>query len=105
FAADETDAQDGYRLAAANASTARAQLVAARNADAALVAQLQSDRDRVQTAENQLVALQAQVKGRIAALVAEIQREELLAEQRAEAARLAQERAAERAAEAAAAAG
>lgn len=105
FASDEADAQDGYRLAAAVASTARSQLVIARNADAAKVAQLQQDRNQVQAAQDQLVALQAQVKGRIAALVAEIQQEELLAEQRAEAARLAQERAAEEAqAQAAAAA-
>jgi cell wall-associated NlpC family hydrolase len=95
FASDEADAQDGYRLAAANATTARSQLVAARNADAAQVAQLLKDRNQVQAAQDQLVALQAQVKGKIAALVAEIQREEYLAEQRAEEARLAQERAAE----------
>ncbi len=97
FASDEADAQDGYRLAAADASTARSQLVAARNVDAAQVAQLQQDRNQVQAAQDQLVALQAQVKGRIATLVAEIQHEELIAEQRAEAARLAQERAAEEA--------
>jgi cell wall-associated NlpC family hydrolase len=95
FAADEADAQDGYRLAAADASTARSQLVAARNADAAQVAQLLKDRNQVQAAQDQLVALEAQVKGKIAALVAEIQREEYLAEQRAEEARLAQEQAAE----------
>ena len=107
LASNETDAQDGFRLAAANASTARAQMVAARNADAAQVAQLQKDRDQVQSAQDQLVALQQQVTGRIAALVAEIQREQLLAAQRAEQARLAAERAAEAAqarAEAAAAA-
>lgn len=97
FASDEADAQDGYRLAAANASTARSELVVARNADAAQVAQLEKDRNQVQAAQDQLVALQAQVKGKIAALVAEIQREEYLAEQRAEEARLAQERAAEEA--------
>ncbi len=107
FASNEADAQDGFRLAAANASTARAQMVAARNADAAQVAQLQKDRDQVQSAQDQLVALQQQVTGRIAALVAEIQREQLLAAQRAEQARLAAQRAAEAAlarAEAAAAA-
>ncbi len=98
FAADEADAQDGYRLAAADASTARSQLVVARNADADQVAQLEKDRNQVQAAQDQLVALQAQVKGKIAALVAEIQHEEYLAEQRAEEARLAQERAAEEAA-------
>ena len=97
FASDEADAQDGYRLAAANASTARAQLVVARNADAAQVAQLEKDRNQVQAAQDQLVALEAQVKGKIAALVAEIQHEEYLAEQAAEEARLAQERAAEEA--------
>jgi cell wall-associated NlpC family hydrolase len=97
FASDEADAQDGYRLAAANASTARSELVVARNADAAQVAQLEKDRNQVQAAQDQLVALQAQVKGKIAALVAEIQREEYLAEQAAEEARLAQERAAEEA--------
>ena len=95
FASDEADAQDGYRLAAANATTARSQLVAARNADAAQVAQLLKDRNQVPAAQDQLVALQAQVKGKIAALGAEIQREEYLAAQRAEEARLAQERAAE----------
>ncbi len=69
------------------------------------MAQLQQDRKQVQAAQDQLVALQAQVKGRIAALVAEIQHEELVAAQQAEAARLAQERAAEEAqAQAAAAA-
>jgi cell wall-associated NlpC family hydrolase len=105
FASDEADAQDGYRLAAADASTARAQLVVARNAAAAQVAQLQQDRDQVQAAQDQLVALEARVNGQIAALVAEIQREELVAEQQAEQARLAQERAAEAAqAQAAAAA-
>ena len=57
------------------------QLVVARNADAAQVAQLEKDRNQVQAAQDQLVALQAQVKGKIAALVAEIQHEEYLAEQ------------------------
>jgi cell wall-associated NlpC family hydrolase len=97
FASDEADAQDGYRLAAADASTARSQLVVARDADAAQVAKLQADRNQVQAAQDQLVALQAQVKGKIAALVAEIEHEEYLAEQRAEEARLAQERAAQEA--------
>ena len=104
FASDEADAQDGYRLAAANATTARSQLVAARNADAAQVAQLLKDRNQVQAAQDQLVALQAQVKGKIAALVAEIQREEYLAEQRAAEAAQAQRDAALAAAAAAAAA-
>ncbi|MGA3219770.1 MAG: C40 family peptidase [Acidimicrobiales bacterium] len=105
FASNEADAQDGYRLAAADASTAGAQLVVARNAAAAQVAQLQQDRNQVQAAQDQLVALEARVNGQIAALVAEIQHEELVAEQQAEQARLAQERAAEEAqAQAAAAA-
>jgi cell wall-associated NlpC family hydrolase len=101
FADSQADALDSYQLAAANAATAHAQLVAARNAAARQVAQLQTDRDQVQAAENQLVDLQQQVKGQIAALVAQIEHEELLAEQRAEAERLAQERA-QAAAEAAA---
>ena len=105
FANDEADTQDGYRLAAADASTARSQLVLARNAAAAQVDQLQQDREQVQGAQDQLVALEARVNGQIAALVAEIQHEQLVAEQEAEQARLAQERAAEEAqAQAAAAA-
>ena len=105
FANDEADTQDGYRLAAADASTARSQLVLARNAAAAQVDQLQQDREQVQAAQDQLVALEARVNGQIAALVAEIQHEQLVAEQEAEQARLAQERAAEEAqAQAAAAA-
>jgi peptidoglycan DL-endopeptidase CwlO len=94
FAADQSDALDSYRLAAAIASTDRAQLVLARNASAKQVAKLETDRKRVQAAQDQLVSLQAGVKGQIQTLVAQIQAEELAAEQRAEAQRLAEERAA-----------
>jgi len=105
FASDQTDALDSYQLAAAQESTARAQLELARNAAAARVTQLESDRNQVEAAQDKLVGMQQQVRGEIATLVAEIQREQLLAEQEAEAARLARERAqqaAEAAAEAAA---
>jgi len=104
FASEQTDALDGYRLAQANASAAEARLVLARDADARQVAGLANDRAQVQAAQDQLVSLEQQVKGRIAALVAEIQRQALLAEERAEAARLARERAEAAAAAAAAAA-
>jgi cell wall-associated NlpC family hydrolase len=103
FAADQSDALDSYRLAAAVASTARAQLLLARTAAAKQVARLEADRQRVQGAEDQLVSVQQGVKGQIATLVAQIQAEELAAEQRAEAQRLAEERAAAAAAAAAAA--
>lgn len=102
FADDQTDALDSYRLAAAEDSTARAELVTARNADAKQLAALEKDRQRVQRAEDQLVSLQQGVKGKIGVLVAQIQAEQLAAEERAEAARLAQEQAEEAAAAAAA---
>lgn len=102
FASDQTDALDSYRLAAAEASTARAQLVLARNADARQVARLETDRQQVQNAEDQLISLDQSVKGKIGTLVAQIQAEELAAEQRAEAQRLAEEQAAAAAAAAAA---
>jgi peptidoglycan DL-endopeptidase CwlO len=102
FAADQTSALDGYHLAEANASTARAELVAARNADAQQLARLGQARHSVQDAQEKLVSLEQQVKGRIAALVAEIEHEKLVAEQRAEAALLARQRAEEAAAAAAA---
>ena len=54
--------------------------------------------------QNKLVGMQQQVRGEIATLVVEIQREQLLAEQEAEAARLARERAQQEAEAAAAAA-
>jgi len=94
FAADQSDALDGYQLAAANTSTARAGLIAARDADALQLERLQKDRNQVQAAQDQLVALQRRVRGKIAALVAEIQHEQLVAEQEAEAALLARQRAA-----------
>jgi len=103
FAADQSDALDSYRLAAAVATTDRAQLVLARNAAAKQVGRLEADRQRVQAAEDQLVSLQQGVKGQIGTLVAQIEAEELAAQQRAEAQRLAEERAAAAAAAAAAA--
>ena len=104
FAADQTSALDGYQLAEANASTARTSLQAARNADAHQLSLLSSDRQRVQASQAKLVSLEQRTRGRIATLVAQIQHEQLLAEQRAAAARLAQLRAQEAAAAAAAAA-
>jgi cell wall-associated NlpC family hydrolase len=104
FAASQTSALDSYQLAEANASTAQAALVAARNADARQLQRLGEDRQSVQDAQAKLVALEQQVKGQIANLVAEIQRQRLLAEQRAEAALLARQRAEQQAAAAAAAA-
>ncbi len=93
FASDQTDVLDSYRLAAANESTAEAQFVVARNMDAKRLAGLKKDRQQVQAAEENLIVLQQQVKGQIATLVAQIRQEQILAEQRAEAARLAQQRA------------
>jgi peptidoglycan DL-endopeptidase CwlO len=104
FASDQSDALDSYRLAAAVATTDRAQLVLARNSAEKQVARLKADRERVQSAEDQLTSVQQGVKGQIATLVAQIQAEELAAEQRAEAQRLAEERAAAAAAAAAEAA-
>jgi peptidoglycan DL-endopeptidase CwlO len=94
FAADQTDALDSYRLAEAEASTAKGELLTARDADARQVARLQKDRSAVEAAQAQLTSVQQQVVGKIAALVAAIQRAKILAEQRAEAALLARERAA-----------
>lgn len=103
FATDQTDAMSGYRLAAAEASTAKAELIRARNARAQQVAGLARDRKEVEAAEFKLEGLEQQVRGRIAALVAEIERAKELAEQRAEEALLAKEKAeAEAAARAAA---
>jgi cell wall-associated NlpC family hydrolase len=102
FASDQSDALDSYRLAAAEASTARAQLVLARNADARQLARLESDRQQVQRAQDQLISLDQSVKGKIGVLVAQIEAEQLAAEQRAEAQRLAEEQAAAAAAAAAA---
>jgi len=93
-AAHEQDVLDQYRLSTALEGTAHLQLVAARNADAARLAQLEKARQQVQAAQDQVVAAEAQVKGQIATLVAEIRQQQLLAEQRAAAARLAAERAA-----------
>ena len=94
FASHETDALDNYQLAAAQESTAEAQFELARNADSRRLAALQTDRQQVQAAQDRLVGVQQQVKGEIAALVAEIERARLLAEQQAEEARLAQQQAA-----------
>jgi len=103
FAADQSDALDSYRLAAAVATTDRAQLVLARNAAAKQVARLQADRQRVQGAEDQLISVQQGVTGQIATLVQQIQAEEQAAQARAEAQQLAEEKAAAAAAAAAAA--
>ncbi len=103
FAADQSDALDSYRLAAAVASTARAQLELARNAAAKQVRRLEADRQQVHAADDQLVSLQQGVKGQIGTLVRQIEAEELAAQQRAEAQRLAEERAAAAAAAAEAA--
>jgi cell wall-associated NlpC family hydrolase len=104
FAADQTSALDSYQLAAANASTARAALLSARNTDARRVAGLERDRQLAQAAQAKLVALERQVKGQIATLVAQVRQQQLLAEQRAEAELLARERSQQQAAAAAAAA-
>ena len=69
FAADQSDALDSYRLAAAVATTAKAQLELARNAAAKQVRRLEADRQQVQAAENQLVSLQQGVNGQIGTLV------------------------------------
>jgi cell wall-associated NlpC family hydrolase len=98
FASHETDALDRFQFAAAAESTAQASLTIARNADRRRLAGLERDRQQVMAAQNNLVGVQQQVKGQIASLVAEIQREEQLAAQRAEDARLARERAAQQAA-------
>ncbi len=94
FASHETDALDSFQFAAAEESTAQAAYILARNADRRRLEGLQQDRQQVAAAQNKLVGIQQQVRGQIATLVAEIQREEMLAEQRAEDARLARERAA-----------
>jgi cell wall-associated NlpC family hydrolase len=104
FAADQTSALDSYQLAAANASTARAALLGARNAEERRVAGLERDRELVQAAQAKLVALEEQVNGQIATVVAQLRQQQLLAEQRAEAELLARERAQQQAAAAAAAA-
>ena len=93
FASHESDALDSFQFAAAEESTAQAGLVLARDADRRRVASLESDRQQVMATQNRLVGVQQQVKGQIATLVAEIQRAEQLAAQRAEDARLAQQRA------------
>ena len=87
-----TDALDSFQFAAAEESTAQAALVLARNADRRRLAGLQTDRQQVLATQNNLVGVQQQVKGQIATLVAEIQREQELAAQRAEDARLANSR-------------
>jgi cell wall-associated NlpC family hydrolase len=105
-ASNEQQTLDQYRLAMGLEGTAHQQLTAARNADAAVVGQLEKDRLAVQAAQDKLVASENQVNGRIASLVAEIRRQQLLAAEREAAARLEAERAAaaQAAAEAAAAA-
>jgi peptidoglycan DL-endopeptidase CwlO len=104
FASHESDALDSFQFAAAEESTAQAALVLARNADRQHLQSLESDRQQVVASQNRLVGVQQQVRGEIATLVAQIQREELLAQQRAEDARLAKQKAAEAAALAQAAA-
>ncbi len=104
FASHETDALDSFQYAAAQESTAQAAWALARGADRRHVTELENDRQQVQAAQNRLVGVQQQVRGQIAALVAQIQREQELAAQRAEDARLAQQKAAEEAAAAQAAA-
>jgi cell wall-associated NlpC family hydrolase len=94
FASQQTDALDGYRLAADNAALARERLAAARDAAARVLAGIARARQQVQASQDKLVALERQVNGQIAALVAEIERQRLLAERRAEQALLARERAA-----------
>jgi len=104
-ASNEQDVLNQYLLATATDAAARLQLLAARNVAATKLARLQKARLQVQAAQDQLIAAEGQVKGRIASLVAEIRHEQLLAEQRAAEARLAAEQAAlARAAAAAAAA-
>lgn len=100
-ASQQSDALDSYQLAADNASVARQALAAARAADARVLAAITRSRRQVQASQAQLVSLEGQVNGRIAALVAEIERQRLLAEKRAEEALLAKERAAAAAAAAA----
>jgi cell wall-associated NlpC family hydrolase len=95
FASDQTSALDGYRESQVYEGLARAQLVAARDADARQLARLDKDRNQVQAAADQLVALEQQVKGKIATIIAQIHAEQLAAERRAEAARLAALRAEE----------
>ncbi|HTV11319.1 MAG TPA: NlpC/P60 family protein [Acidimicrobiales bacterium] len=84
FASEQSDALDNYRLAADNATVARQQLVAARNVDARQLASLEKDRQAVQDAQDQLVATEQQVKGRIAVLVEQIEQQKLAEEQAAE---------------------
>ncbi|MGC8627942.1 MAG: NlpC/P60 family protein [Acidimicrobiales bacterium] len=93
-ASNEQDVLNQYQLATATDAAARLQLLAARNLAAAKLARLKKARSQVQAAQDQLIAAEGQVKGRIALLVAEIRREQLLAEQRAAEARLAAEQAA-----------
>lgn len=93
FATNQSDALDRYRLAAAELATTYTQLVKDRDTRAAQVDALARERDQVQAAEFKLQALQAQVKGNIAVLVAQIERQQQLAQQRAEEALLARERA------------
>jgi peptidoglycan DL-endopeptidase CwlO len=94
FASHETDALDSFQFAAAQESTAQAAFILARDSDRRRLEGLEQDRQQVEAAQNRLVGIQQQVRGQIAALVAEIQREQMLAQQRAEDARLARQRAA-----------
>jgi cell wall-associated NlpC family hydrolase len=94
LASSQADVLDQYRLAAALASTAHQRLVAARNADASQLAKLDKYRQQVQGVQDQVVAAENQVKGKIAVLVAQIRHQELLAEQAAAARAAAAERAA-----------
>jgi cell wall-associated NlpC family hydrolase len=94
FASQQADALDGYRLAADNAALAHERLMAARDAAARVLTEIARARQQVQASQDRLVALERQVNGQIAALVAQMERQRLLAEQRAEQALLARERAA-----------
>ena len=72
FASHESNALDSFQFAAAEESTAQASLVIARNADRRRLTGLETDRQQVMAAQNNLVGVQQQVKGQIATLVAEI---------------------------------
>ena len=102
FASQESDDLDSYREAAANYTTEHTLLVAARNADARVLARLEKAREQVEATQSQLMALQSQVTGEIASLVYQIEQARLAAEQRAEQAALLAEEQAQAAAQAAA---
>jgi cell wall-associated NlpC family hydrolase len=94
FASDQTDALDGYRVAAANAIAAKALLTAAHAADARQLVKLQQDKKKVEATEIQLEGYEQQMKGKIAVLVDQIQLQQRAADERAEATALANQKAA-----------